>query len=76
MWFPQGQRPVPFGEPENPLGTRWIAWEGSNGLGFHGTSEDDQIGEEASDGCIRLWNWAVEELFEILPMGSDIRVQP
>ena len=76
MWFPRGREPVPYGEPENPLGTRWIAWEGPHGLGFHGTSEEDQIGEEASDGCVRLKNKDVEELFEILPVGSDIVVQP
>jgi len=76
MWFPQGRDPVPFGEPENPLGTRWIAWDGSNGLGFHGTSEEDMIGKEASDGCIRLRNRDVEELFEIVPVGSQIVVQP
>jgi len=76
MWFPQGRPPVPFGEPENPLGTRWIAWDGSNGLGYHGTSEAEQIGKEASDGCIRLRNRDVEVLFEILPVGSPIVVQP
>ena len=25
-WFRAGQQPVPAGSPENPLGTRWIAW--------------------------------------------------
>jgi hypothetical protein len=76
MWFPKGRAPVPFGDPENPLGTRWIAWDGSNSLGYHGTSEEDRIGEAASDGCIRLRNQDVEVLFEILPKGSPISVDP
>jgi lipoprotein-anchoring transpeptidase ErfK/SrfK len=75
MWFRQGD-PVPFGEPENPLGTRWIAWAGSNGLGFHGTWEPEKIGQAASDGCIRMKNEDVELLFEVLPRASRIVVLP
>ena len=75
MWFRQGD-PVPFGEPDNPLGTRWIAWNGSNGLGFHGTWEPETIGQAASDGCIRMRNEDVEVLFEVLPRGSRIVVLP
>ena len=76
MWFRQGEDPVPFGDPENPLGTRWIAWKGSNGLGFHGTWESEKIGQAASDGCIRMRNEDVEMLFEVLPRGSRIVVLP
>lgn len=75
-WFPPGRPRVPYGHPENPLGTRWIAWDGSNGLGFHGTREPQTIGQAASDGCIRMRNEDVEELFEILPVGSEIVVRP
>ena len=75
MWFRQGD-PVPFGEPENPLGTRWIAWTGSNGLGFHGTWEPEKIGQAVSDGCIRMRNADVELLFEVLPRASRIVVLP
>jgi hypothetical protein len=24
MWFRPGHDPVPYGDPQNPLGTRWI----------------------------------------------------
>ncbi len=75
-WFPPGRPRVPYGHPENPLGTRWIAWDGSTGLGFHGTREPQTIGQAASDGCIRMRNADVEELFEILPVGSEIVVRP
>lgn len=80
MWFPQGRKPVPFGDPENPLGTRWIAWNDQQGnatrLGFHGTNEPDSIGRDASLGCIRMRTADVEELFEILPRGAIVRIVP
>ena len=63
-------KPVPFGDPENPLGTRWIAWRASDGtnsgLGFHGTKEPDSVGQDLSQGCVRMLNRDVEELYEIL----------
>jgi len=73
---PSGRGYIAFGHPENPLGTRWIEWDGSKGLGYHGTNEEDLIGEEASQGCIRLRNQDVEALYDILPVGSSILVQP
>ena len=75
-WFPRGKAMVPYGDPENPLGTRWIALEGSDGLGIHGTWEPESQGTMASDGCIRLANDKVEELFEVLPRGSEVVVRP
>jgi hypothetical protein len=75
-WFRKGGPVVPFGDEENLLGTRWIAWEGSESLGFHGTWEPESIGTAASDGCVRLRNEDVEELFEILPRGAAIEVRP
>lgn len=80
MWFRPGQDPVPFGDPENPLGTRWLGWEDADGressLGFHGTNAPDGVGQAVSDGCIRMHNRDVEELFEILPKGASVVVQP
>jgi len=77
-WLPEGRAPVAFGDPENPLGTRWLAWyqDGRNThLGFHGTGEGG-IGERVSQGCVRMFNPDVELLFEILPEGAEVRVLP
>lgn len=74
-WFPPG-RVVPYGDPENPLGTRWITLENSNGLGIHGTWEPETVGTMASDGCIRLLNENVEALFEILPKDTEVILRP
>lgn len=76
-WMKEGQDPIPFGDPRNPLGTRWIGWSkegGRTSYGFHGTWEPESIGKAASDGCVRLLNSHVEELFEIMPEGAPIRI--
>lgn len=77
-WMKVGQDPVPFGDPRNPLGTRWVGWARAGAkttYGFHGTSEPESIGRAASDGCVRLRNEDVEELFQILPEGAPIQVR-
>ena len=78
-WMKVGQEMVPFGSPENPLGTRWIGWFADGvktSYGFHGTWEPESIGHPSSDGCVRFRNADVEVLFEILPEGSPILVRP
>jgi len=79
-WFRAGQAPVPAGDPRNPLGTRWVAWLTMDGekthLGFHGTRDPASIGQDESEGCVRMLNRHMEELYEILPRGSEILLQP
>lgn len=78
-WFRPGAALVPFGDPENPLGTRWLSWR-ENGveshLGFHGTTDPSSVGGAVSSGCVRLRNEDVEVLFEILPEQAEVLVQP
>jgi hypothetical protein len=79
MWFPVGEAPVPFGDPRNPLGTRWIELEGVDGrtthLGIHGTNDPASVGRDASEGCLRMRNEEVEALFEIIPQGTVVLIQ-
>ncbi len=77
-WMKTGQPMVPFGDPANPLGTRWIGWfqgGAKTSYGFHGTTDPESIGQPSSDGCVRLHNADVEELFRILPEGASILVR-
>lgn len=77
-WMKEGQEPIPFGDARNPLGTRWIGWDrdgGKTSFGFHGTWDPESVGRPASDGCVRLLNEDVEELFRILPEGAPIEVR-
>jgi lipoprotein-anchoring transpeptidase ErfK/SrfK len=79
-WWPRNKEPVPFGHPDNPLGTRWLGWrvpgtENDTSFGFHGTWQPDSIGQAASEGCVRMRNEDVEVLFEILPQDSRFVVR-
>lgn len=69
---------IPGGDPENPLGTRWIGFDAreTDGriYGIHGTNRPDSIGKSVSAGCIRLKNEDVEKLFEIVPLEADILI--
>jgi lipoprotein-anchoring transpeptidase ErfK/SrfK len=77
VWYsPDGI--YPFGDPENVLGTRWIGFEDKEGLygyGIHGTTDPDSIGKEMSNGCIRLTNEDVEELFNYVKAKTKVVVQ-
>jgi hypothetical protein len=69
-------------DPDYPLGTRWIGLdgldgeaEGRTGFGIHGTKDPKTIGTRSSQGCIRLYNGDVIELFNLMtPNQSMIRV--
>jgi lipoprotein-anchoring transpeptidase ErfK/SrfK len=67
-WGPK--KVVPPGR-SNPLGTRWIGIS-KKGYGIHGTNSPDSIGRAASQGCIRLRNEDVEELFEMISVGDVV----
>jgi lipoprotein-anchoring transpeptidase ErfK/SrfK len=82
-WTPPG-RTFPYGHAENPLGTHWLGLtpsEGTDptltGYGIHGTWEPESIGGAASEGCVRLQNDQVRELFDFIPepgRGPAVRV--
>jgi LysM repeat protein len=56
------------GAPDNPLGARWI--DIGNHYGIHGTIDPTTIGGDASEGCIRMNNKDVEELFDLVVAGA------
>lgn len=64
------------GSPDNPLGTRWIGFdaEGTDGriYGIHGTNNELSIGKYVSNGCIRMRNKNVEELYNRIPLGTKV----
>lgn len=64
--------------PENPLGSRWIEFWANNRLqfGFHGTNEEELIGQAVSHGCLRLRNRDVEQLYDQISVGTPLEVQP
>ncbi|NMB02825.1 MAG: L,D-transpeptidase [Firmicutes bacterium] len=69
---PNGGTPIPPG-PDNPVGTRWLGL-GFPGYGIHGTNKPDSIGSAASLGCIRMRNAHVEELTELVQIGTKVEL--
>jgi len=63
----------PPGSPKNILGTRWLALS-KQGYGIHGTTEPESIGKQITDGCIRMVNKEVEELYDIVPVGTGVTI--
>jgi hypothetical protein len=75
-WYHQGRR-IPFGDPENVLGTRWLGFEDVpmlSGYGIHGTAHPESVGGDESMGCVRMRNEEVEELFELVPRGTQVSI--
>ena len=78
-WRPDG-REVPFGDPENILGTRWMSIEATGttpparGYGIHGTWDDSSLGKQSSAGCIRMRNADVEELYQLVIEGTPVTI--
>jgi len=63
------------GAPDNPLGSRWI--DIGDHYGIHGTIEPDSIGRNVSEGCIRLHNKDVEELYDMVVIGATkVTIRP
>lgn len=81
-WFKPGVGELPPEHPENILGTRWLGFAEKEGFaeastfGIHGTRDDSSIGTESSNGCVRMHNKDVEELFEWIGEGVAVAIRP
>ena len=56
----------------NPLGYRWMGFYGRYGI--HGNSNPDSIGSSVSNGCVRMYNEDVENIFEIVDYGTPVNI--
>ncbi len=43
---------------------------------IHGTNHEDRLGQPASQGCIRLGNAEMIELFEMIEVGTELSILP
>lgn len=59
--------------PENPLGTHamYLSWPAYI---IHGTHDTRKIGRRSSDGCIGLFNENIATLFDLCPVGTQVRI--
>ena len=76
-WTTPDGRVLKFGDPRNILGTRWIGFKETDahrGYGIHGTTNESTIGKNVSNGCIRMRNADVEEIFGMLMPGDAVEI--
>ncbi len=64
---------VPGGHPMNPLGVRAM-YLGASNYRIHGTDSPWTIGKAVSQGCIRMTNEDVLDLYPRVPVGTRVTV--
>jgi len=73
----KGNDYVQPGGPENPLGSRAL-YLFQNGVDtyyrIHGTNQPSSIGRSVSNGCIRMINAHVQDLYQRVPIGTVVTV--
>ena len=81
VWTFKGEQ-IPFGDERNVLGTHWLELRGMDednkelqGYGIHGTWERDSIGKSRSNGCVRMLNEEVEELYNLIPYRTMVVIE-
>lgn len=65
------------GGPGNPLGSRalYLFQDGKDTFyRIHGTTEPRSIGRSVSNGCIRMLNEHVQDLYQRVPIGTKVTV--
>jgi len=84
-WYPTAEQKsrrklpdmVPAG-PKNPLGefAFYLLQNGRDTLiRIHGTNVPSSIGRAVSDGCIRMRNEHIAELYGLIEVGASVRVE-
>jgi LysM repeat protein len=81
VWYSDG-KVIPFGDSQNILGTRWMALspidatdKNLKGYGIHGTWDPASIGQSTSNGCVRMTNDNVNELYAIVPQKTIVTIE-
>lgn len=72
-WYKNGEGIIPSGTAENILGSRWLGISEPQ-YGIHGGAKEEDLGQQLTNGCIRMTNLDVEELFTILPRGTEVTI--
>lgn len=68
------------GGPSNPLGARALylfdSVRGDTFLRIHGTPDPWTIGSAVSNGCVRLVNDHIQQLYDLVPMDAKVVLYP
>ena len=67
---------IPAGDPANELGCCWLGFDDTQnkGLGIHEAREGRGIGQEASQGCIRVAKADADFLYDFLPLRTVVTI--
>ncbi len=73
-WRPGDGRVYLPGDPHNELGTRWMSFQGDL-YGIHGTPRPETVGHYSSNGCVGMITEDVEELFDLIMVGTPLLIE-
>jgi len=59
---------------QNPYGKRALQLSISN-YAIHGTNQAESIGRNISNGCIRMFNEDIVELYSLIPLYTSVHIQ-
>ena len=71
-WYGAGAI-IPPESPENILGSRWLGIS-EKGYGIHGSNNPTDIGKYVTNGCVRLLEDDVQELYKLVPVGTEVEI--
>ena len=71
-WYKDG-REIPSTSPENILGSRWMGLD-MPGIGIHGTTQPEEIGKQITEGCVRMRNNEIEEIYSLVPLDTEVTI--
>lgn len=57
-------------------GERYLSINGCTVAGFHGTPHRWTVGRAVSHGCVRLFEESVQEVFDLVEVGTPVTVLP
>jgi lipoprotein-anchoring transpeptidase ErfK/SrfK len=61
--------------PGGPFGARWLGLSAPNGdYGIHGTNNPSSIDNAVSNGCIRTYNNNIIELYNLVSVGTPVKI--
>lgn len=62
-----------YSQTESSRGTRWIGL--GQDMGLHGTNQPESVGRPLGQGCISLGQRDIEDLYDILSIGSKVLIR-
>jgi lipoprotein-anchoring transpeptidase ErfK/SrfK len=73
VWYKVGAVVSPDSK-EYELGERWMGLS-AQGYGIHGTIDEKTIGKQITQGCVRMHNDDVIEIYDLVPSGTEVEIR-